>query len=251
MEVHHHTHSGHGKKSWKAYFWEFLMLFLAVFCGFLAEYKLEHVIEHTREKEYIRSMLEDLGKDTANLSSVINNFQENENRLDNLMLRFDDGIKVFNNEWTKEFVLFALSGYEDFVYTDRTLQQLKNSGGLRLIRNKIAAAGIIGYDAAIRDLYGELKLLAEYQSKYDEIIHKIWSFRQMYTDLGSIKLDRGKDIELKKNYWMSNNPEDYEYLFNKTMAYRDGFNRIRILMLAIKDEANSLISVLKKEYRFD
>ncbi len=44
MEVHHHTHPAHGKKTWKAYFWEFLMLFLAVFCGFLAEYQLEHVI---------------------------------------------------------------------------------------------------------------------------------------------------------------------------------------------------------------
>ena len=36
MEVHHHTHASHGKKNWKNYFWEFLMLFLAVFCGFLA-----------------------------------------------------------------------------------------------------------------------------------------------------------------------------------------------------------------------
>jgi hypothetical protein len=37
MEVHHHAHHDHGKKNWKSYFWEFLMLFLAVFCGFLAE----------------------------------------------------------------------------------------------------------------------------------------------------------------------------------------------------------------------
>jgi hypothetical protein len=46
MEVHAHSHS-HGKKSWRSYFWEFLMLFLAVFCGFLAEYQLEHKIEKT------------------------------------------------------------------------------------------------------------------------------------------------------------------------------------------------------------
>ena len=31
MEVHHHAHH-EGKKNWKSYFWEFLMLFLAVFC---------------------------------------------------------------------------------------------------------------------------------------------------------------------------------------------------------------------------
>ena len=42
MEVHHHAHDPaepHHKKNWKSYFWEFLMLFLAVFCGFLAEYQ--------------------------------------------------------------------------------------------------------------------------------------------------------------------------------------------------------------------
>jgi len=42
MEVHQHAHTP--RKKWTHYFWEFLMLFLAVFCGFLAEYKLEHTI---------------------------------------------------------------------------------------------------------------------------------------------------------------------------------------------------------------
>ena len=37
MEVHHHAHHEHGKKNWKSYFWEFLMLFLAVSLGFYAE----------------------------------------------------------------------------------------------------------------------------------------------------------------------------------------------------------------------
>ena len=49
MEVHAHSHS-HGKKNWKNYFWEFLMLFLAVFCGFLAENQREHYVEYQREK---------------------------------------------------------------------------------------------------------------------------------------------------------------------------------------------------------
>ncbi len=68
MEVHHHAHdpaAPHHKKNWKSYFWEFLMLFLAVFCGFLAEYQLEHKIERDREKIYMQNMLDDLKADTA------------------------------------------------------------------------------------------------------------------------------------------------------------------------------------------
>ena len=53
MEVHAHSHTP--RKKWTHYFWEFLMLFLAVFCGFLAEYQLEHVIEQKREKQFIKA----------------------------------------------------------------------------------------------------------------------------------------------------------------------------------------------------
>jgi hypothetical protein len=61
MEVHAHTHTE--RKKWTHYFWEFLMLFLAVFCGFLAENQREHMIEHQREKQYIGSFYEDLTAD--------------------------------------------------------------------------------------------------------------------------------------------------------------------------------------------
>jgi dihydroorotase len=70
MEVHHHTQA-HAKKNWKTYFWEFLMLFLAVFCGFLAENFREHQVEHQREKQYIVSMLKELEADTAQLKIVL------------------------------------------------------------------------------------------------------------------------------------------------------------------------------------
>ncbi len=66
MEVHHHPHI-HSEKKWKEYLFQFLMLFLAVFCGFLAEYQLEHVIENNREKQFMRSMVEDLEKDIAGI----------------------------------------------------------------------------------------------------------------------------------------------------------------------------------------
>jgi len=69
MEVHHHSHTE--RKKWTHYFWEFLMLFLAVFCGFLAENLREHQIEKKREKEYILSMIEDLKEDTSSFKLVI------------------------------------------------------------------------------------------------------------------------------------------------------------------------------------
>ena len=69
MEVHHHPHTP--RKKWTHYFWEFLLLFLAVLCGFLAENFREHQVEHKREKQYMRSLLNDLSSDTANMHDGI------------------------------------------------------------------------------------------------------------------------------------------------------------------------------------
>ena len=82
MEVHHHAHTA--RKKWTHYFWEFLMLFLAVFCGFLAENQREHFVEHQREKKYAASLLEDLKKDTADLSADIPFWKDYLEKIDTL-----------------------------------------------------------------------------------------------------------------------------------------------------------------------
>src|SRR4026208_1811918 len=69
MEVHAHSHMP--RKKWTHYFWEFLMLFLAVFCGFLAENQREHMVEHQREKKVIQSLASDLAADPLRLSYIL------------------------------------------------------------------------------------------------------------------------------------------------------------------------------------
>ncbi|HEY5968878.1 MAG TPA: hypothetical protein VIU35_12955, partial [Chitinophagaceae bacterium] len=83
MEVHAHTHTP--RKKLTHYFWEFLMLFLAIFCGFLAENQREHFIEHRREKEFMNSMLSDLRSDTAKSNAVHQTFSIVVQHIDSLI----------------------------------------------------------------------------------------------------------------------------------------------------------------------
>ena len=147
MEVHAHTHTA--RKKWTHYFWEFLMLFLAVFCGFLAEYQLEHLIEKQKGRQYISSFLQDLEIDNKQLDQLIPAFIEKDELLDTLLLKIRGiGASTGANGIYKYYRHpFA---YPDFIYTDRTIQQLKNSGGMRLIADKAASDSIIAYDAAVR-----------------------------------------------------------------------------------------------------
>jgi len=82
MEVHAHTHTE--RKKWTHYFWEFLMLFLAVLCGFLAEYQLEHKIEKDREKQYIKSLVRDIKDDISFIINHDKGWQNNYNTADSL-----------------------------------------------------------------------------------------------------------------------------------------------------------------------
>ena len=133
MEVHHHSHTA--RKKWTHYFWEFLMLFLAVFCGFLAEYFLEHTIEKDREKQYVISMYEDLKMDTTALNSIIQNRTRRSEMLDSIFFLMDNpgdhksDLYFYARHLTRTAPVL-------FFNNDRTIQQLKYSGGLRLITNK-------------------------------------------------------------------------------------------------------------------
>ena len=77
MEVHHHSshaagsHQSAGKKKWTHYFWEFIMLFLAVTIGFYAE-NLREVNKHRHEaNNNMHSLLSDLQNDVHLFDSVI------------------------------------------------------------------------------------------------------------------------------------------------------------------------------------
>jgi hypothetical protein len=124
MEVHQHTHIA--RKKWTHYLWEFLMLFLAVFCGFLAENQREHLVEHQREKQFIRSLFNDIKADTTNLARIIHARTAKEHALDSLSyLMNSDSSKDF----TKEIYFYAAPIARTLPYrlvpNDGTMQQLK------------------------------------------------------------------------------------------------------------------------------
>ena len=128
MEVHAHAHTQRNK--WTHYFWEFLMLFLAVFCGFLAEYQLEHKIERDRAKELAKSFYEELKGDSINVAIKVQSRIKQEKALISLMKYFKDSSLI---HVSKTFVLNFLYGIN--FRTPSLFDQLKNSGSLRYFKS--------------------------------------------------------------------------------------------------------------------
>ena len=148
MEVHHHPTVE--KKTFKEYFLEFLMIFLAVTMGFFAENVREHFTEKAKGKEYIKSFVEDLSSDTAEYNIIIKELTDKDSILQNMDNCFDTLQKrmVFTKSlWA---IIRNSTGFTDFIYTDRTIQQIKSAGGLQLIQNNEIENHILQYDAFVR-----------------------------------------------------------------------------------------------------
>lgn len=247
MEVHHHSHGSHGKKTWKSYFWEFLMLFLAVFCGSLAEYQLEHKIEHDREKVYIQSMIEDLETDTANLNKSLESFKKQEKNFDTLLNLFSKLGNGYNH--TLRSNLDAIIGYKDFFPTDRTLEQLKSSGNMRLIRSKTAADGIMFYDAKLKEHDKSLKTL-------DDVFFKFYDLNSQIQDNASLETDK-KTMSIaalekgSKNYLLVSDKATLGMYYNRLKSYRLLRQIVIRRMDTVSQSAVNLIELLKKEYHIE
>ena len=145
MEVHHHTHPGHHKKKWTDYFWEFLMLFLAVFCGFLAEYRLEHVIEEQREKQYIQSLIADLKNDQQILTEHLIHVKTGITMMDSVINILNAPLLIANNTGKLYYLARLAPRLKPVSANTRTFEQLKNSGNFRLIRNLNTSNKIMNY----------------------------------------------------------------------------------------------------------
>src|SRR5258705_8694320 len=159
MEVHAHTHTA--RKKWTHYFWEFLMLFLAVFCGFLAETQREHMAERHREEQYMQSLLSDLSADTAMIHAAIPRKDGRIKAIDSVFIFFNANphIEKINGLL---FKTIRRTNYDSrFIRNNITIDQLKNAGGMRLIRKKEVADSISSYDFRCEStgIYNEFDIL--------------------------------------------------------------------------------------------
>ena len=246
MEVHQHTHTA--RKKWTHYFWEFLMLFLAVFCGFLAEYQLEHKIEKDRARQYIISFYEDLQTDTAELTRLIEIDRSKLTALESVSNCYDT---VFANPSSGNCLIHIARNSLSFINlinTDRTLQQLKNAGGMRML-NKEDADSIYAWDNRLRRYQSfETSLLQERQTNLRTMYTELFN----YPDMLALRrpADRALPIDPNKLIFSPTKPE-LNKLFNQLTEYTQGIRTRLTFLTGIELAANSMLNYFRSKYHLE
>jgi hypothetical protein len=234
METHaYHLHRAPGKKVWH-YFFEFLMLFLAVFCGFIAENWREQMREHQREKQFIRSIVEDLKSDTLHSNKTLLQLKRIKSGIDSVLILLSSPELVNNSNeacrlWTENL------GLEVFISNDRTIQQLKSSGELRLIRNKAVSDRIMDYEQTLKKYYTQSNLM------YSAVL-EVTNYSQLFD---FISLNKNQKIPVPLT-------EQGKKSLNEAFAHLQLWNRGLIGLISWLDEVNQegarLLIFIQKEY---
>ena len=243
MEVHAHTHTP--RKKWSHYFWEFLMLFLAVFCGFFAEYQLEHKIERDREKQFIISLTSDLQDDIKTLDVRIADEKRGTAKLDTLISLLTNPQLAKQNGDQLYYVSRVGPRSEPFANNSRTFDQLKFSGGFRLIRNGISSNKIMGY-------YNQLVHIRLLEDNYNHEFDNYKRVAAKILDPAILRKQEGADGEIELGNY---NPSlmSYDGAMLKELSFHtlqmNGSRRSKILLFEnMKKSGEELLVYLKDKY---
>jgi hypothetical protein len=129
--------------------------------------------------------------------------------------------------------------FTDLAFTDRTLQQLKNAGGLRLLSQEDADS-ILKYDNMLRSYQTTEK--TSYQEIQTSIRNTLYSL---------LSYERGDDKNSATNsYFLEDNKTLINRYFNELDNYTSGSKGNLDDMKKILSKANSLINYFKEKYHF-
>jgi len=255
MEVHAHTHTA--RKKWTHYFWEFLMLFLAVSLGFYAENTRETILHKKEVKTQLNSMLSDLQSDIILFDSVTDRNSYGTEMADSLIELLHSDITNTTEIYFAARTVTANLGY--YYTNSKSFDQLKSAGLLRYIKNKELLDSIGTYYASFQWLANQIDLQ---RLKMDEI-HKgntrlfdSYVFQQMMTDIKitGATATGGQRTTIRKPLvkpsLLSADVKDINTVSLNYHYYSTTLKFYSRNASALQNRAKVLIEMIKKEYRF-
>ncbi len=229
-------------KSVQRYFFEFFMLFAAVSLGFYADSVREELENSGRERKYVASILQDLRNDTLQCSDLIPRFEWKNAGLDSLLGTFD--LRSANSfaPGADRLLQRHLTGFPDFVYSDGTIQQLRNAGGFLLLRDQETVKRILAYDAAVQH-----ELLHQ-QAMNDYLLARLWVRKAEALHLQELRLRSETDRPSAVPFVLYTTATEHIRFHNDVVNYKNLIAMQSRLLADVQRRAEELLRFLHERY---
>jgi hypothetical protein len=239
-------------KNMRKYFLEFIMIFLAVFLGFFADNVRDDFSKNEKENGYISSLIQDVKIDKRNIKKAIQMNEMRIGKLDTLSsLCYNYSSETKND--SELYKYFSIVTFRpDFLNpTEIAMLQLKNDGGISLIKKKDVVRDILHYDLQLKELANQQEYYENYQNNSINLGLRIFS-RQPFE-------------EIKSNYNKTGRYEfglvDFKLIRDDKLLLTEFANVVNLysgivkyyndLLQETEIQADSLIINLKKEYNIE
>ncbi|MDB5209655.1 MAG: hypothetical protein JWQ30_482 [Sediminibacterium sp.] len=240
MEVPHHSHGHSSSKNWKSYVGEFLMLFFAVFSGFIAENLRENYVEKERAHQYISSMVADLKKDTLQLQLVINANKKLMKGIDSLLFYLRSQP---SNEVNKKLYIYSSAVGASILFEGEsgTMAQLKNAGGLRLIKDTASVNKIASYDQ-----FNEV-----IKKQGDAYYRSTLELLTLVEGVMDFSVAQAADSAKNPVFFIDRDPVKLRLLYNKSFIHKRIIMNYSANLGQQKKQGDTAIAVLRKNYHLN
>ena len=233
-------------KKWKAYFLEFLLLFLAVSLGFMADNFREKRSDRTKEKEYMQSMIEDVAADRINIKEVIDRNSQRISYLDSLLDKCSNYSATDKEKLDLNKYFSQVLRHPEFIApAELTMQQLKNAGGMRLIKSKAAINEIIRYDSKLQKIAGQQLYYENYQNKAIDSGTKIFNIHQLVLAL----INPDKEFTSAEFELFTEDKLKLKEFANSVAMYKGIIMYYVVLLKAMDKQGEVLTQTLEREYK--
>lgn len=233
------------RKTWRDYVFEFTLPFLAVMAAFLLNNERENYVERNLEKQYVKSIINDINDDVKLIDEQIGFHKMRIEQMDSLteMLENPKAIKDFDRLY---YLNKLATRNVTFANNEGTFEQMKNSASFRLIHNQEVVNEIIDYYLKIKTIY-----LVEEREKSDQDSYKRIAV-QIFNPFASKNLGRrAKKLPLKE---VALTISEDELLLRQLGGYIQYLNISRIRLISLKQDLRNngqvLIEKLNKVYKF-
>lgn len=226
-------------KSWKSYFLDFAMVFLAVFLGFWAENFRSQIQEEKKVELIKQAIVRDMKKDLLQLNDYV--AQANYNlsmidRMDSLILENPE--LVDQQDFYSTMVNYSVAYL--FTPSDKSLKQAEEMGVIQNEGNDSLSYAALKYNYFLLDLkFTEQLLSNEYQIYLHEIVPKmtesdlyrqVWRFprKTLESKLGVKQID--PETKNRLRYFFANVSFYYDAMeVNADSMRRYGNEMIRLI----------------------
>jgi hypothetical protein len=238
---------GQPRKRWQKYFFEFLLVFSAVFLGFWADSFREYLEEKSKEREYMKSMVNDLKNDSLVIIQTNDSILVQIRKIDTIQGLLSSRLEDGSYEVKRCYSLSDyIQKYYPVLFNEGTISQLTSSGNMRLVKKEGVTDNILAYYSSLKHVEKQGEFYSDGIKQCMNNMFNVYDIEYMRT---AITEDSIKRVNPNGDKLLTTDPFQVKKLIAVMESTKVSANLYLLQLQELYQQASNLLGYLRKKYK--